>query len=175
MGLDMYLYRTKFADKLMECKITENGILKDYRVNLEPGSDKKVTIQELTEAENEALEEKYVNYVTTEIMYWRKFHRLHYWFVKNCPDAFEDGSKVYVPLEMLYELSNIMSKLAKKLHLDKNGDVKNWELLESLLPIRDEWCSEYEYDLICSTAKTLQEILKTPDCEEYDYYYEYSV
>ena len=111
MGLDMYLYAeryiSEYSDKEMQSEI--ESIVKM------PGK---------------------VNYVTSQVLYWRKANAIHNWFVKNVQDGEDDCRKYYVPLEKLIELRDTLKEI-----------LENKDKVEELLPtIHGFFFGTYNYD-----------------------------
>ena len=111
MGLDMYLYAeryiSEYSDKEMQSEI--ESIVKM------PGK---------------------VNYVTSEVLYWRKANAIHNWFVKNVQDGEDDCRKYYVPFKKLIELRDTLKEI-----------LENKDKVEELLPtIHGFFFGVHDYD-----------------------------
>lgn len=82
MGLDMMLnarrYVSAYSDKELLAKLNEaaEGVRKDFDIQ----------------------------YITIEVMYWRKSNQIHNWFVKNVQNGVDDCGYYYVSQEKLGEL-----------------------------------------------------------------------
>lgn len=152
MGLDMYLYATKYVtdskyfgtgevfDKVVEA-VDAHGML--------PNDDV---------LSNSAI-------IKMKVAYWRKVNAVHGWFVDNCQDGEDDCRSAYVSREALQELLDICKEVTD-----------DHSLAEELLPVAQGFFfGSYEYDDyyfgdIAETIDMLTSVLaNTPDDWEFEY------
>lgn len=152
MGLDMYLYATKyvsdskhFGDAEAFHKVVEAVDAHDMLPNHEWSS-------------NSAL-------VKMKVAYWRKVNAVHGWFVDNCQNGEDDCRSAYVSRETLQELLDICKKVTD-----------NHSLAEELLPVAQGFFfGSYEYDDyyfgdIAETIDMLTSVLaNTPTDWDFEY------
>jgi hypothetical protein len=148
MGLDMYLYAeryiSEYTDKEMQSEV--ESIVKM------PGK---------------------VNYVTSEVIYWRKANAIHNWFVKNVQDGVDDCKKYYVPKEKLIELRDTLKEI-----------LENKDKVEELLPHMQGFFfgsynyDEYYFEEITRTemelTKLIDDLCKVNLGDGYSFYYQSS-
>ena len=148
MGLDMYLYAeryiSEYTDKEMQSEV--ESIVKM------PGK---------------------VNYVTSEVLYWRKANAIHHWFVKNVQDGEDDCKKYYVPKEKLIELRDTLKEI-----------LENKDKVEELLPHMQGFFfgsynyDEYYFEEITRTemelTKLIDDLCKVNLGDGYSFYYQSS-
>jgi hypothetical protein len=148
MGLDMYLYAeryiSEYTDKEMQSEV--ESIVKM------PGK---------------------VNYVTSEVLYWRKANAIHNWFVKNVQDGVDDCKKYYVPMEKLIELRDTLKEI-----------LENKDKVEELLPHMQGFFfgsynyDEYYFEEITRTemelTKLIDDLCKVNLGDGYSFYYQSS-
>ena len=148
MGLDMYLYAeryiSEYTDKEMQSEV--ESIVKM------PGK---------------------VNYVTSEVIYWRKANAIHHWFVKNVQDGVDDCKKYYVPKEKLIELRDTLKEI-----------LENKDKVEELLPHMQGFFfgvydyDEYYFEEITRTemelTKLIDDLCKVDLGDGYSFYYQSS-
>ena len=149
MGLDMYLYAERY--------------ISEY-------SDKELQ----SEVESIVKMPGKVNYVTSQVLYWRKANAIHNWFVKNVQDGEDDCRKYYVPLEKLIELRDTLKEI-----------LENKDKVEELLPHMQGFFfgsynyDEYYFEEITRTemelTKLIDDLLKNHLYESYySFYYQSS-
>lgn len=154
MGLDMYLYASKY--------VSGNDILsKD-----DPERYKKLT--EVVGAEDFPIGAFPSATVDIQIGYWRKANAIHDWFVQNCQNGEDDCRKVHVSRDTLIELRDICMKVL----LNKG----NQDRAEELLPTAEGFFfggtdyDDYYWEYVESTITVLNTILvAVPDDWEFGY------
>lgn len=160
MGLDMYLYKTRYFSSLHK-ETDENGRPKYKRFKSGSVTVKRTTedgkeIEEILQIENpdESLT------IKQTVLYWRKANAIHKWFVDNVQDG-EDNCREYsVSIDEL----KVLLGLCKKLKDNPNE-------APQLLPTKDGFFfGSTEYDdmymnEIEYTIKKLEEIIKTSENE----------
>jgi len=148
MGLDMYLYAeryiSEYTDKEMQSEV--ESIVKM------PGK---------------------VNYVTSEVLYWRKANAIHHWFVKNVQDGVDDCKKYYVSKQKLIELRDTLKEI-----------LENKDKVEELLPtIQGFFFGVYDYDEYyfeeitrteMELTKLIDDLCKVSLGDGYSFYYQSS-
>jgi hypothetical protein len=144
MGLDMYLNAKKYISEHLEKELSD-------QIN-------KISIKGKFGR---------INYVTSEVIYWRKANAIHNWFVENCQNGIDECQETYIELEQLEALRFACTQV-----------IQNPEkYAEELLPTCDgfffgstEMDSYYIEDLV-ATREALDRILDDPEARKWDYYY----
>lgn len=104
-----------------------------------------------------------------DVVYWRKCNAIHAFFVSNCQKGEDDCLPHYVNQELLKELVVICKQI-----------IKNHKKAEELLPVTtgfffgSQEYDEYYFDDLKRTVKVLDEVLKTPGIDMFDFYYQSS-
>lgn len=154
MGLDMYLYASKYESK------------SQWRNNKE--EVKGFYPSELQDLQTDIFERNFVSKETKyQIGYWRKFNALHNYIVENFANGVDDCREIYLSTEDIEKVLN---------NLKKAKDNKN--KASELLPTKsgfffgstqyDEWYWEdVEYSI-----RLFEEVLKLP--KGFAIYYEAS-
>ena len=88
MGLDMYLYVSKYSSKFQDEKGKDNF----YPAELTKLADKHIKWNFLSK------QEKY------QIGYWRKANAIHNFFVEKCGNGVDECQSIYVDFDKLLEL-----------------------------------------------------------------------
>jgi hypothetical protein len=152
MGLDMYLYASKYESKSL------------YR----GGNEKGFYPEDLQDFQTDIFERNFVSKQTKyHIGYWRKFNALHSYIVENFADGVDDCKPIYLSPS---DIDNILNTLRKA---RDNKDKAN-----EILPTSsgfffgsqdyDEWYwKDVEYSI-----RLFEELIKVKD--EYEIYYEAS-
>ena len=152
MGLDMYLYATKYVSDNKHFDSTEafNKVVEAV--------DAHDMLPNHEWARNSAL-------VKMKVAYWRKVNAVHGWFVDNCQNGEDDCRSTYVSREALQELLDICKKVTD-----------NHSLAEELLPVAQGFFfGAYEYDDyyfgdIAETIDMLTSVLaNTPTDWDFEY------
>ena len=138
MGLDMYLYLSKYES----CGSWQPGF-EQKAVGFYPA--------DLDKLSSDLLKRDFLSKETYyQVGYWRKANAIHKWFVDVCASGIDECQKIYVPIERAKELRNLCQRV-----------LDNHELAEELLPTEegfffgsqkyDEWYFEdlkYTKDLL---------------------------
>ena len=118
------------------------------------------------------------------VCYWRKFNALHKYFADNFGEENDNCTNMYLEIEDIIELRDLLKELSGKIKLGKGGAVKNPEVCEEMLPTTggfffgsteyDEWYAEDIKNTVKMLDKVIaehNELVKT--VKEYDitYYY----
>lgn len=152
MGLDMYLYASKYESKSLYRGGNEKGF---YPENLKDFQD------DMIERNIISKETKYM------VGYWRKFNALHNYIVKTFNDEVDDCKPIYLSPS---DIDNILNTLRKARD--------NKDKVNEILPTSsgfffgsqdyDEWYwRDVEYSI-----RLFEELIKVKD--EYEIYYEAS-
>ena len=155
MGLDMYLYASKYESKSKWREEDKEGIKGFYP-------------SELVDFQTDIFERNFASKHTKyQIGYWRKFNALHHYIVENFANGVDDCREIYLYTEDIEQILN---------NLKKVKDNKN--KASELLPTKsgfffgstqyDEWYWEdVEYSI-----RLFEEVLKLP--KGIEIYYEAS-
>lgn len=169
MGLDMYL------TKEVSVKRWKHLPKKDqFTVNVKKGDKEYKGII----AEN-------VSVITEDVGYWRKANAIHAWFVKNCGNNEDNCQKMYISVNDLKNLLNIVEQIlsSTKLIDGKDGKVlKNPSLAKKLLPTTEGFFfgstnyDEYYWQDLIDTKEIITKLLNDIDGFEdsVDIYYQAS-
>ena len=163
MGLDMYLYVTKYESKASWSK------------------DKILEYPEaLKELETKIFERNFLSVSTKyQVGYWRKFNALHNYIVKNFADGEDHCQEIYIGEDELKQILNICKevyedlktcpKTIKKSDISGEHEIYESEVAKKLLPPAngfffgsleiDEW---YKQD-IEYTIELCEDVLKIVD------------
>jgi len=168
MGLDMYLYKEKYFS--------------EFRKNL-PKVEGFEDCESMT--------------IKGEAIYWRKANAIHQWFVEKVQKGRDNCGNYRVSTDQLRDLLRDVNIVLGSTQLVA-GKVRNgqtlkeggWEdiiedgeivddtlLAERVLPTQDGFFfggtdyDEYYYRDLEHTKKRLDELLNSPDVEDYDYSY----
>jgi hypothetical protein len=137
MGLDMYLTKRTYVQNWDYMKESE----KNY-----------VTIKGANE---EHIKSERIQYITEQLMYWRKANQIHGWFVENVQDGIDDCGEYAVDLSQLIQLMDVCYEV-----MTDNSKA------EELLPTsRGFFFGGYDYDdfyftQVTNTYKILNELVK---------------
>ena len=122
MGLDMYLYATKYMSKSWGKKKEQEQskkLRKQFGMS-DSGNANSVTLK-------------------FEIGYWRKANQIHNWFVTNCGEGKDDCNPYRVDREDLKKLLALIEKVLS---------IKSVEIARELLPVKSGFFfGETEYNL----------------------------
>lgn len=111
MGLDMYLYASKFTSDAEWVRDEERELFK-----------KVVSAAGVSEFAHKDLPT--VN-LDLKVGYWRKANQVHQWFVDNVQDGIDNCAEYYVSREKLQELRDLCAQVLAS---------KNAEVAEEMLP-----------------------------------------
>jgi hypothetical protein len=143
MGLDMYLTKRTYVQNWDYMKESEKN-----HVSVK-GADAK------------HIKSERVQYITEQLMYWRKANQIHHWFVKNVQGGDDDGDEYTVSLPELKQLMDVCYEV-----MTDNSRA------EELLPTsRGFFFGGYDYDefyftQVTNTYKILKEMVE--ELEEYN-------
>lgn len=145
MGLDMYLYASKYESK------------SQWRNNKE--EVKGFYPSELQDLQTDIFERNFVSKETQyQIGYWRKFNALHNYIVKNFADGVDKCQQIYLSTKDLEQILNNLKNT-------KNNKPKAKELLPTQDGFffgstqYDEWYwNDVEYSI-----RLFEEVLKLPE------------
>jgi hypothetical protein len=176
MGLDMYLTKKSYVKNWGHMKPEDK-----HTVTVKKGGKKRTDI-----------DPKRISYIVEDVAYWRKFNALHGWFVNECADGKDDCKEMYVSIETLQKITNILKqvknvidKSEKTTKVLQDWDNKDYEVStykcedevnELLPPTQGFFFGAYEIDDwykqdVEKTIEIFEELLK----DEYgDYYYQAS-
>jgi hypothetical protein len=107
--------------------------------------------------------------ISIPVVYWRKENAIHAWFVKNAQDGNDNCAEYWVSRERLQELV----KTCKQVLADKN-------LAHSLLPTTEGFFfgttqyDQYYFDGLKKTQDRIEKYLRSPQFNDYDFYYQSS-
>jgi hypothetical protein len=176
MGLDMYLTKKSYVKNWDHMKPEEK-----HTITVKKGGKKRTDINP-----------KRISYIVEEVAYWRKFNALHGWFVSECADGTDDCKEMYVSIETLQKITDILkqvknvidkSEKTTKVLQDWNGkdyEVSTYhcedEVKELLPPTQGFFFGAYEIDDwykqdVEKTIKIFEELLQD---DNGDYYYQAS-
>jgi hypothetical protein len=143
MGLDMYLTKRTYVQNWDYMKESEKT-----HISIE-GKDAK------------HIKSERVQYITEQLMYWRKANQIHNWFVENVQDGEDDCGEYGVSLDYLVKLMNTCKAV-----LDNN------EIAKDLLPTSKGFFfggqdyDEYYFNQVRDTYKMVKELVE--ELEEYN-------
>ena len=155
MGLDMYLYASRYASDAEWRSEDERKLFKDI----------------LQAVDGDQFVDKHLPAMTVDLKvgYWRKANQVHQWFVNNVQDGEDNCAEYYVSREKLQELRDLCVAVVK---------AKDAEKADELLPTTsgfffgsteiDEW---YWQD-VAETIDIIDNCLKMP--EEWSFKYQSS-
>lgn len=157
MGLDMYL-------SLRKCESCCSWD-KDY----EQKKDKFYP----EELKDFALEIRARDFMSKEtdyqVGYWRKANAIHKWFVDNCANGVDECQQIYVPVEKIKVLRNLVNRVLEK-----------HELADKLLPTGAGFffgSTEYDdwyFDDLKYTKELLDKVITFVDGNDYSIIYQAS-
>jgi hypothetical protein len=107
--------------------------------------------------------------ISIPVIYWRKENAIHNWFVKNAQNGEDNCAEYYVSREALKELADTCQKV-----LDKK------ELAHDLLPTSEGFFfgstqyDEWYFEGLQKTETRITKYLRSPQFNEYDFYYQSS-
>lgn len=152
MGLDMYLYASKFAADAEWVRDEQRELFK-----------KVVSAAGVGEFVHKDLPT--VN-LDLKVGYWRKANQVHQWFVDNVQDGIDNCAEYYVSREKLQELRDLCAQVLAS---------KNAEVAEEMLPTAtgfffgsveiDEW---YWHD-VQDTIDIIDRCMQMPQGWEFKY------
>lgn len=156
MGLDMYLYLSKYEDDIA------NKVEHFYP-------------QELNVFEKAQRRHNFVSKSTSyQVGYWRKDNAIHNFFVEECADGIDNCQRIYVSIDKIEELKELCEKV-----------LKDHSLAPELLPTCEGFFfggteyDEWYFDGLKYTVELLDNVLKVVKEQEekhnyYDIYYQAS-
>ena len=163
MGLDMYLYASRYQSKV------------SWREN----KDNLEYPQELKELEKDIEERNFLSATTRyQIEYWRKFNALHNYIVKHYANGEDDCQEIYIGLEEIETMLDICKKVYKDLKTcpktikEERGyktETYDSEVAKKLLPPEDGFffgslnIDDWYKDDIEYTIKLFEKVLKLND------------
>ena len=157
MGLDMYLYATKYVSK---SDLFEKDSPTRYAEIV-----KTVGAEEFPQTEFGSAT------VDIQIGYWRKANAIHNWFVENCQAGEDDCRKSFVSRNHLIELRDVCVSVL--------SEQENRDMAEEFLPTAsgfffgDTKYDEYYYEYVKDTITLLNTLLVTVP-EGWDFHYQSS-
>lgn len=157
MGLDMYLYASKYVS-------SNDAFEKDSPTRF-------AEIIKAVGAEGFPKSEYRSATVDIQVGYWRKANAIHDWFVQNCQGGEDRCQKVNVSRDSLIELRNLCMKV-----LSEKG---NQDVAEIVLPTASGFFfggteyDEYYWEYIESTIITINTLLLAVP-EDWDFIYQSS-
>jgi hypothetical protein len=107
--------------------------------------------------------------ISIPIIYWRKENAIHNWFVKNAQQGEDNCAEYWVSREQLQELADT----CKKVLADRN-------LAHELLPTSEGFFfgttqyDEWYFKGLEKTQFRIEKYLRSPQFNEYDFYYQSS-
>jgi hypothetical protein len=107
--------------------------------------------------------------ISIPIVYWRKENAIHAWFVQNAQDGEDNCLEYWVSREQLQELADTCKKV-----------LGNRGLAHELLPTAvgfffgDTQYDEYYFDGLKKTQDRIEKYLRSPQFNDYDFYYQSS-
>ena len=137
MGLDMYLTKTTCVKNWDYMKESE----KSY-VTIKGANEKHIKSER-------------IQYITEQLMYWRKANQIHQWFVDNVQDGEDDCGEYAVNLSQLKQLMDVCYEV-----MNDNSKAKE------LLPVSEGFFfggydyDEYYFDQVTDTYNMLIEIIE---------------
>jgi hypothetical protein len=152
MGLDMYLYASKYESR------------SQYR----GGNEKGFYPENLRDFQNDMIERNFISKDTRYMVgYWRKFNALHNYIVRTFADGVDDCKPIYLSSSDIDDILNTLRKARD-----------NKEKVNEILPTQrgcffgsqeyDEWYwRDVEYSI-----RLFEELITIKD--EYEIYYEAS-
>ena len=146
MGLDMYLYKKTYVKNW-------SFMSPEERVEVIIKTDNKY---------KKDIKPERITYIVEEVAYWRKFNALHNWFVKKCQSGIDECQEIYVEIDKLKELVDILKQIKE-----------DHSKAEELLPTQSGFFFggiEYDEWYFKEVEKTL-DILRSLLEEEGDFYY----
>ena len=166
MGLDMYLYMSKYESA--------------HRYEVENGKilPKNFYPEELKELEEDILERNFLSKEALyQVGYWRKFNALHSWIVENYAGGKDDCRKIYLEVEDIEKLLKVCQEVAA-----------DHSKAPDLLPTKagfffgdleyDDWYFrnvEYTIDLLQKVIKLAKESTKEKDQNSAVRYFEWEI
>lgn len=153
MGLDSYLLKKTYVKNWDH-----------YR----PQEVNHITIKK-GDVDHPTIKIKRISFVIEEVGYWRKFNALHNWFVKNVQNGVDECQESHVPKHKLEELLDLLKKV-------KEEHTKGPDLLPTAGGFffgstdYDDWY----FDDVDRTVTLLEDLLKEPEDDCSDYYYQSS-
>lgn len=162
MGLDMYLYLSKFESL---SRWGKNADLPEQEL-LEKA--KEFYPSELHNIMQDHLKHNFLSKQTQyQVGYWRKANAIHRWFIENCADGVDDCRDIYVGYDQLEDLRDTVQKV-----------LENHDRAPELLPTQ-EGCffggTEYDdwyFDDLDYTLDLCNKVLKfLKENDGYDIYY----
>jgi hypothetical protein len=155
MGLDMYLYAKTY---------TSNN---DYYQKNPEVFDEILQTLELTP---DQLDPEMLNMtISIPVIYWRKQNAIHDWLVRNAQGGEDNCKEYWVSREQLQELADICLKV-----------LENKTLAHELLPTTDGFffgSTQYDdwyFDGLKKTQSRITNYLRSPQFNNYDFYYQSS-
>lgn len=155
MGLDMYLRAKTY---------TSNN---DYYKKNPEVFDEVLQTLELTPDQLDP--EMLSMTISIPVVYWRKQNAIHNWFVLNAQGGNDDCSEYYVSREQLKELAEICTKV-----------IQSPDLAHELLPTGEGFFfgsiqyDDWYFDGLKKTESRIQKYLRSPQFNDYDFYYQSS-
>ena len=152
MGLDMYLYATKYESR--------SNWRNDERKGFYP--------EELKSLEEDIWERNFLSkHIKHQIGYWRKFNALHNYIVKNFADGVDDCREIYLYKEDIEKVLQVLKDA-------KNNKEKAPELLptQSGFFFGSTDYDEYYWDDVKYSIELFEKVLELPD--DYSIYYDAS-
>lgn len=151
MGLDMYLYASRYSS---------DAVWRDE-------DDRKVFKDILKAVDGESFIDKDLPSLTVDLKvgYWRKANQIHNWFVQNVQSGEDNCAEYYVDRDKLIELRDICKTvLAEKDKADEvlppqsgfffgSTEIDEWywqdiestiEIIDKCLEMDDKWCFKYQ-------------------------------
>jgi len=155
MGLDMYLNAKTYASN------------NDYYKKNPEVFDEVLQSLELTP---DQLDPQMLSMtISIPVVYWRKQNAIHHWFVKNAQGGNDDCAEYFVSREQLKELADTCVSVV--------GDIK---LAHELLPTTEGFFfggtqyDDWYFDGLKKTQSEITKYLRSPQFNDYDFYYKSS-
>ena len=167
MGLDMYLYASKYVSGSKYTRDEEGNL----SINDNPEIDEVIDVVGLS---REDLDEDYPSAgISVKILQWRKANAIHQWFVDNVQDGEDDCKEYYVGRDNLESLLETLGEVIKA----KEAGEADESTLEDILPTASGFFfggteyDDYYWSEVHRTYEALKKILSNPKFNNFDFEY----
>lgn len=154
MGLDQYLYATKYISDYGEDTKEQAKKLRDM-FKIKTGGSVSLRFN---------------------VLYWRKANAIHAWFVDNVQEGEDDCKTYWVSREKLRELLDTLEKVLK-LKSEKGKEPRPEKIADEYLPTSSGFFfgpteyDEYYWDEVVRTRDEIKMLLDDKDLEDFDFEY----
>lgn len=146
MGLDQYLYASKYSSRLFDEDTFE-------KLKSALGDDKKYLNENLPSIS-----------LKIKVGYWRKSNQIHKWFVNTCQKGNDDCGTYSIRREHLQSLKETCEQVLA----DKSKAVELLPVQEGFFFGSNEY-NEYYFSDLSRTVETLNKCLKMGDDWDFEY------